>query len=137
MNDLELRLNEIKFSNSIKRFLREYPVTELKKQLNAICTLINHSNVIDIGNAWMFAMAGELDYDFDEIVILLYNNGMSKNAIRTTLKCSPNKVYEVLDEEQEIVIKPKLEPRISEAVAEFITKLEDFMDIWLINLEGG
>jgi len=137
MNDLELRLNEIKFTISIKQFLKRYPVTELKQQLNAICTLINHSNVIDVGNAWMFAMSGQLDHTFDEIVVLLYNSGMSKNAIRTELHCSPNKVYAVLDKETYPNIKPKLEQRMSEAVSEFVTNLEEFMDVWIIDLEGG
>lgn len=134
LTDLELRLNEIKFCISIKQFLSKYPVTELKNNLQAILTLINHTNKIDVGNAWMYAMSGQIDHTFDELVILLYNKGMSKNAIRKQLGTSPNKVYEVIDNQEELNLRPRLDRRMSLAVSEFIIKLEDFMDIWIIDL---
>ena len=34
MDNLRLRLNEIKFANSINAFLKEYEVTKLKQQIN-------------------------------------------------------------------------------------------------------
>jgi len=132
MNDLELRLNEIKFANSINNFLLDYDVTKLKEQLDMLNKLIEHPNPLALGNAWMRAMAGELDYSFDEIVVLLYNSGMSKNSIRKKLHCSPNKVYEVLDrwDDKDFPIKPKLSKEISIAVSTFVTGLEEFFRVW-------
>jgi hypothetical protein len=132
MNDLRLRLNEIKFSNAINNFLLDYDVTKLKEQLDTLNKLVEHPNPLALGNAWMRAMAGELDYTFDEIVVLLYNRGMSKNAIRRKLHCSPNKVYDTLDrwEDKQFPIKPKLSPEISQAVTDFIEGLEEFFRVW-------
>ena len=132
MDNLRLRLNEIKFANSINKFLLDYDVTKLKEQLDILNKLIEHPNPLALGNAWMRAMAGELDYTFDEIVVLLYNKDMSKNAIRVKLKCSPNKVYDTLNrwEDKEFPIKPKLSEEISEAVTYFIEGLEEFFKVW-------
>lgn len=132
MDNLRLRLNEIKFSNSVNKFLLNYDVTQLKEQLDVLSKLIKHPNPLALGNAWMRAMAGELDYSFDEIVVLLYSRDMSKNAIRKKLHSSPNKVYAVLNQwdEEPFPIKPRLSPEISEAVTHFIEGLEEFFRVW-------
>lgn len=132
MDDLRLRLNEIKFYNSVQAVLEDYDVTKLKEQLDTLNKLIDHPNPIGLGTAWMRAMAGDIAYSFDEIVVLLYNKGMSKNAIRKQLHCSPNKVYEVLDrwEENPFPIKPKLPIEISKTVTQFVEGLEEFFRVW-------
>jgi hypothetical protein len=132
MDNLRLRLNEIKFSNSVNKFLYDYKVEKLKEQLNMLNKLIDHPNPLALGTAWMKAMAGEMDYSFDELVVLLYNRGMTKNAIRKQLHCSPNKVYDTLDrwEGEQFPIKPKLSPEISKAVTQFIEGLEEFFRVW-------
>lgn len=132
MNNITLRLNEIRFRNAVMHIIKQSDITKLKDQLNSILKLIDHPNPIAISTAWMEVLSMNLDATKEEHMLLLYLRGDSKYSIRAKFGTSPNKVYTVVQqyESDPYEIKPKLDKSTSESVTIFIERLEEYLSLW-------